>query len=162
VGTVPSRPAVRWLCAALQSDIRKIVHLLTTLIVPSRFNGPPAGGNGGYSCGVLVAHVEGPVAVSLRRPVPLDEPLEIRAEEDGSARAFADGLLVAETAAAPPLAPWDNPPLSLAAARAARARHVGPSDGEFDRCFVCGHSRPDGFGLFTGPVPPLTTRRTRT
>jgi hypothetical protein len=136
----------------LQSDIRKIDPLLETLTVRSRFNGPPAGGNGGYSCGLLAAHLEGPVAVSLRRPVPLDEPLEVRAEDDGSARVFADGELVAEAAAAPPLALWDGPPVSLAAARAARQRHTGPPGGEFDRCFVCGRSRPDGFGVFTGPV----------
>lgn len=155
MGTVPSRPAAKWLCAALQSDIRKIDPLLATLTVPPRFNGPPAGGNGGYSCGLLSAHLEGPVVVSLRRPVPLDEPLEIRAEDGGSGRAFADGELVAEALAAAPPAPWDGPPVSLAEARAARERHASPSGGEFDRCFVCGRSRPDGFGVFTGPVSPI-------
>jgi hypothetical protein len=132
---------------------------LTTLTVPSRFNGPPAGGNGGYSCGLLGAHLEGPVAVSLRRPVPLDEPLEVRTEKDGSARAFAADELVAEAVAAPPLAPWDGPPVSLAAARAARERHAAPPGGEFDCCFVCGRSRPDGFGVFTGPVSPADPPR---
>jgi hypothetical protein len=127
---------------------------LATLTVPSRFNGPPASGNGGYSCGVLGGDLDGPVAVSLRRPVPLDQRLEIRAEDDGSVRAFAAGELVAEAVTAPSLAPWDGPPVSLAAARAGRECYAVPPGGEFDHCFVCGRSRPDGFGIFTGPVSP--------
>jgi hypothetical protein len=55
--------------------------------------------------------------VSLRRPIPLDEALEIRTEEDGSARVFAVDDLGAEAVAAAALAPWDGPPVSLAAAR---------------------------------------------
>jgi hypothetical protein len=132
----------------VQSDIRKIGLALETLTVPSRFNGPPAGG---YSCGVLGARFDGPVAVALRRPVPLDEPLEVRDENDGALRAFADDELVVEAVAAPPLAPWSGPSVSLAAARAAQDRHAAPTGGEFDNCFVCGRARDDGFGIFTGP-----------
>jgi hypothetical protein len=70
----------------LQSDIRKIDPALATLTVPARFDGPPAGGNGGGSCGVLAVYLDGPAAVSLRRPVPPDTPLEIRHEDGGAAR----------------------------------------------------------------------------
>jgi hypothetical protein len=147
---------------------------LATLIVPARFNGPPANGNGGYSCGALAAHLDGPAAVSLRRPVPLDQPLEIRHEEGGekdgfgdgerdaergfadregaAVRAFADDELVAEAVPAPPLAPWDGPAVTLDRARAAHDRFVPPSSGEFDRCFVCGRARDDGFHVFAGPL----------
>jgi hypothetical protein len=125
---------------------------LTTLTVPSRFNGPPASGNGGYSCGVLGAHLEGPAAVSLRRPVPLDEPLEVRVEDDGSTRAFAAGELIADAVPAAPLGPWDGPAVSIAEAHAAVERFAQPPDGTFDHCFVCGRLRDDGFCLFTGPV----------
>ncbi|MBS1885546.1 MAG: hypothetical protein JSS97_21575, partial [Actinobacteria bacterium] len=68
---------------------------MATVTVPARFNGPPASGNGGYACGVLAAAVEGPVAVSLRRPVPLDRELEIQHEDVALARAFCDGELIA-------------------------------------------------------------------
>ena len=27
------------------------------ITIPARFNGPPASGNGGYSCGLLAAHL---------------------------------------------------------------------------------------------------------
>jgi hypothetical protein len=136
----------------LQSDIRKIDPALETLTVPARFNGPPASGNGGYSCGVLAAHLEGPTAVSLRRPVPLDQPLEIRHEEDGSTRAFADEDLIAEAVPAAALAPWDGPGVSLEEARISHENWAAPPSGDFDHCFVCGRARRDGFHIFTGPL----------
>ena len=130
----------------------KIGRPLTTLTIPSRFNGPPASGNGGYSCGMLAAHLEGPAAVSLRLPVPLDRELELRAEEDGAVRAFAGEDLIAEAVAAEPLAPWSGPAVSLAEARAAVDHFAAPPAGVFDHCFVCGRAREDGFDVFAGPV----------
>jgi hypothetical protein len=59
----------------LQSDIRKIDLRSATLTAPSRSNRSP------------------------------DEPLEIRAENDGPTRVIADGEIVAEAVVAPPLAP---------------------------------------------------------
>ena len=50
-----------------------------TVIVPARFNGPLANGNGGYSAGITAAMLDGPVEATLRRPVPLDRPLARRA-----------------------------------------------------------------------------------
>ena len=38
---------------------------MTTVTVGSRFNGPPGMGNGGYSAGLLGAHVDS-AAVSVR------------------------------------------------------------------------------------------------
>lgn len=125
---------------------------MTTITVPSRFNGPPASGNGGYSCGTLAAHLEGPAAVSLRRPVPLDEPLEVRLA-DGAARAFGDGgELIAEAVTAALSAPWSAPPVSPVAARQAKELYASPADSIFGHCFVCGRSRADGLAIFAGPV----------
>jgi hypothetical protein len=69
---------------------------VSTVTIPSRFNGPPASGNGGYSCGLVAAALEGPAAVSLRRPVPLDQALELLHEDDGKVCAFAGDDLIAE------------------------------------------------------------------
>jgi hypothetical protein len=126
---------------------------MPSIDVPSRFNGPPSSGQGGYSSALLAAQVDGPAAVSLRRPVPLDQALEIEVEAD-AARAFdAAGELIAEAERAPALAPWDAPTIGLDQARAAAARFTPPADGNFDRCFVCGRDRhDDGFHLFPGPV----------
>jgi hypothetical protein len=140
-----------------------------SVVVPSRFNGPPASGQGGYSAGALAAHLDGPTAVSLRRPVPLDVELEVRVErgqagrrgdaervggaDHVAARAYdGAGELVAEALAATPLARWDGPPVTIEAARSAAAHFTPPADGAFDHCFVCGRARDDGFGIFPGPV----------
>jgi hypothetical protein len=141
---------------------------VATFSVPSRFNGPPASGQGGYSSAMLAAHLEGPAAVSLRRPIPLDEELEVRVEKgdatraengtqgivDGTvARAFdAAGELIAEAVPAPSLAAWDAPSVSRKAAHRAKKCFTAPADGAFDHCFVCGRARHDGFGVLTGPV----------
>jgi hypothetical protein len=122
-----------------------------SVLVPARFNGPPASGQGGYSAGTLAAHLDGPSSVSLRRPVPLDEELEVRVERD-AARAYAGEELVIEAVAAAPLASWDAPAVSIEEARAAAARFTPPADGSFDHCFVCGRARRDGFGVLLGPV----------
>jgi hypothetical protein len=99
----------------------------------------------------LVAHLDRPATVSLRRPVPLDEALDVRVEED-AARAYADDELVVEAIATPALAPWNAPPVSVDEAHAAAERFVSPAEGAFDRCFVCGRDRHDGFGVFPGRV----------
>jgi hypothetical protein len=141
---------------------------VATVIVPSRFNGPPASGQGGYSSAVLAAHLDGPAAVSLRRPIPLDQELEVRVENevaeearDGAtrddkravARAFdGAGELIAAAVPAPPLAPWDLPPVSPDTAHRAKKRFTLPAGGTFDHCFVCGRERHDGFDILLGPV----------
>lgn len=118
-----------------------------TITIPRRFNGPLASGNGGYSAGVLAGFADGPVEVSLRRPVPLDTPLEIRRGEDGSVLAVDDDELVAEGRPAPELALDVPAAVSLAEARAARSRYRGLASGPFSNCFVCGLAREDTFGV---------------
>ena len=125
---------------------------MSAVTVPSRFNGPPSSGNGGYSCGVVAAALEGPAAVSLRRPVPLDQALDLRHEDDDKLCAFVDDALIAEAIPAAPLSAWDGALPSLEEARAAQDRYAAPPAGEFGHCFVCGRSRHDGFEIFTGPV----------
>jgi hypothetical protein len=125
---------------------------MSTVTVTSRFNGPPSSGNGGYSCGVVASVLEGPAAVSLRRPVPLDRALALRREADGKVCAFADDKLIVEAAPATPLSAWDGALVGIEEARAAHDRYAAPLAGEFGHCFVCGRSRPDGFNVFTGPV----------
>ena len=125
---------------------------VANVTVPARFNGPRTSGQGGYSCALLAAQLEGPAAVSLRRPVPLDAELEVRVEGAGASAFDAAGELIAEAVPAPPLAPWDAPRIDLKAAHRAKSCFVAPPGGTFDRCFVCGLERHDGLGVFSGPV----------
>lgn len=122
--------------------------------IPARFNGPPASGNGGYSCGVLAAHVAGNCArIRLHVPPPLDQPMRVVCNSEGGAQMYDGETLVgtgvpASMSMAVPAAP------SMAQARAAMEYYAGKSGHSFPTCFVCGPGRPnhDGLALFPGPV----------
>lgn len=121
--------------------------------VPARFNGPEGSGNGGYSSGLLAARLgEGAVEVSLRSPVPLDEPLELVEGEEGALRLLRGETLVAEARPAPDFALDVPAPVGVEEARRAAERYRAPGDGIFSQCFVCGRAREDSFGVFAGRV----------
>jgi hypothetical protein len=123
-----------------------------SLSVPSRFNGPLESGNGGYCAGLAAGFLEGPAEVTLRRPVPLDTPLDVVREKDGSLRVLDGEELVIEALAVPEFEPEVPEPVSPDEARLAAARYRGRSDGLFSHCFVCGRAREDAFGVFAGQV----------
>lgn len=121
--------------------------------IPRRFNGPPASGNGGYSCGVLAAFIDGPARVRLHVPPPLDVDMRVVEREDGQVEMYDGETLVgsgsrAREAVEPPPAP------SLEQATDAVSRYIGRCGHPLGTCFVCGPDRPgaDGLELFTGPV----------
>jgi hypothetical protein len=123
--------------------------------IPSRFNGPPASANGGYTCGVVAGLVGAEVAtVSLRRPPPIDRPLDV--VRDGERVELRDGDdLVAD--GEPSVLELDvpdaiSPDVAAAASEAGRdhwCRHH-----PFPTCFTCGPDRSpgDGLRLFPGDL----------
>jgi hypothetical protein len=125
-----------------------------TLTIPAWFNGPPASGNGGYTCGRVAELVGAEVTeVSLRSPPPLDTPLEV--ERDGDGVTLRDGdTLVAEGKPGELLLdiPEAVPAAEIDAAQeAGRARWA---DGHpFPTCVVCGPAREDGFGITPAALP---------
>ena len=124
-----------------------------SLAIPRRFNGPRESGNGGYCSGVVAGFLDAAAAeVSLRRPVPLETPLDVVRETDGSVRVLDGEALVAEARPAPDFDVEVPAPVSPHDARLASARYRGMSDGLFSRCFVCGRARADAFGVFAGAV----------
>jgi hypothetical protein len=123
-----------------------------SLSIPRRFNGPLESGNGGYCSGVVAGFLEGAVEVSLRRPVPLDTPLDVERENDGSVRVLDGEALVAEARSAPEFDVDVPAPVGPREAHLAAVRYRGRSDGVFGRCFVCGRGREDAFGVFAGAV----------
>ena len=136
------------------------------LIVEGRYPGPPNMGHGGYVAGALVDRVGGaqdrPVQVTLRRPVPLDTPLDVVPNEAGGGIELRrDGEVVAEAGPADDLTVIRSmdvpPPPSLDAARAAATDSPSLYDngrGVHPICFGCGNRRDDDEGLqvFAGPV----------
>lgn len=128
-----------------------------TVIIASRFNGPPGSGNGGYVCGVLAGQFGDSAEVTLRKPPPLDRALALRAQGIGAERQVSlwDGeTLIASARAAEPDVVVPEPP-SLSQAEVAEAAYEGHAAHVFPRCFVCGPARApgDGLRLFTGKLP---------
>lgn len=119
--------------------------------IPARFNGPLQSGNGGYCSGIFASLIEGPTAVNLRRPIPLDQPLDV-VVENGEARILSGGETIAEAQPAPPPVLDVPAPVRPPQARAAARRYRGAEGGNFSHCFVCGRAREDSFGVFAGAV----------
>ena len=66
-----------------------------TVVIPSRFNGPPGSGQGGYTCGLVASLLDGPAEVSLRAPPPLERELSVE-RADGAVLVSDGDTLVAE------------------------------------------------------------------
>lgn len=120
--------------------------------IPKRYNGPLDSGNGGYCAGVFAALIDEPAAVNLRRPVPLEVPLDLIEASGGEIHVKDGGELIAEVQPAPAPALEVPEPVSLEQARAAMRRYRGAEEGVFSQCCVCGRAREDSLGVFAGPV----------
>jgi hypothetical protein len=130
--------------------------MVSRVIIPARFNGPPGSGNGGYSCGVLGTLIGDAAEVTLRAPPPLDREFSVEVDTEGGERRWrmmdGDTLIAAARAIEPDLTCPE--PTTLAIARAAEAAYIGLQGHPYPTCFVCGPGRSEGDGLriFTGKV----------
>jgi hypothetical protein len=130
------------------------------VLIPRRFNGPPASANGGYTAGLLARYIGGPAAVSLRSPPPLDTALMLQREGDRVLLCHRERLVAEAEPAAPPEV---EPPVvpTVAEAREAMRRHPWRSARHpFSDCYVCGAGRHDGLGLHFGDLsrdPTMTS-----
>jgi hypothetical protein len=122
------------------------------ITIAGRFNGPKRTGNGGYTCGLVAGLLGGTTEVTLRKPPPLDRPLDV--EREGDRLLVRDGdVLVAE--AVPARVELDVPEApSYEEAERASAGYPGFGAHAFPTCFVCGPEREPGDGLriFAGPL----------
>jgi hypothetical protein len=131
------------------------------LQVDDRFCGPPGTGNGGYVAGRLAALFPAgmTVEVTLRRPVPLRQPLKVSAAPSRIVLLGMDGETLAEAHSTGPL--WIEAPPAPGGAetQAASHRFAGHAAHSFPHCFVCGPGRAEGDGLriFPGPVADRPT-----
>lgn len=134
------------------------------LIVPSRFRGPAASGNGGWTAGALAALVDHDcpenhaerwpaVTVTLRRPPPLDTPMPVSHADGDAVASYADEV-VARAGLAEGPGPVTVEPVPAEEARAAMASYAGHTAHPFPTCFSCGTGREQGDGLriFPGRV----------
>lgn len=96
--------------------------------------------------------IDGPAAVRLRIPPPLDTPMEVR-EHGGVVELYHKGELVASGRPANVELDIPRPP-GFAQAQAASDRYRGFVNHFYPGCFVCGpeRERGDGLRIFAGPV----------
>ena len=127
---------------------------MPSLTVAERFCGPPGTANGGYLGGRLAPLVGSPtVRVRLRRPIPLDRPLDVRTTDPGVELLDGDELLAVATPADLELeVPTSPSPAEAAAAQTALPPRTGHP---FPRCFGCGPQRVpgDAVAVHGGPLP---------
>lgn len=123
--------------------------------IPARYAGPPSMGHGGYVAGLFASRTEGAVQVTLRRPTPLDVPLEIEQADDGRWELRQGEDLIADSQVSTleievPAAPS----LEQATAAEPGSPSFHNERGVHPTCFGCGAHRPDGDGLriFVGPT----------
>jgi hypothetical protein len=124
------------------------------IVIPARHRGPPNSGNGGIVSGRLAGLLRpGPVEVTLRAPIPLERPLDVRRRDEGLDLVDGETLLAESRPAEldlgpPPAITWDE---------AVAASEVGGSDAQSDYnfCFSCGrgHAPDQGLCVWAAPVP---------
>jgi hypothetical protein len=125
---------------------------LESLTIARRFCGPPNSGNGGYVCGRVAAHIQGPASVRLKAPPPLDTPLTV-VQSDGAVQLRHGNTIIAEGRAAVVEVEAPEPPTFDEAVRASQ-HYLGFTRHVFPTCFVCGPKRAagDGLRIFPGRV----------
>jgi hypothetical protein len=145
------------------------------VIIPARFNGPPASANGGYTVGMLACYEDLAAAadeatddvpacpieavVTLHRPPPLDTPMSL--SRDGALLSVYDGEALIATAERV-REPVDEtvPAVSYAEALAVADTYPGLVAHPFPTCYVCGPKRDDGLRIFPGRLPDGRTAAT--
>lgn len=122
------------------------------VVIDRRYRGFEGVAQGGYSSGLLARLVDAPARISLRRPVPMDRPLEI--ESGGGGAVLRDGEDVLAEASAAELRIDPPEPVGTEEAEAASSAYPGHRGHPFPGCFCCGPERESGDGLriFPGPL----------
>lgn len=126
---------------------------MTTLVIDSRFKGPPDSGNGGYVCGLVAATVQADLKVRLLSPPPLETPLQLEPQGEREwVLSSATGPVARGTAGRLEL---DVPgPPSYVQAVWVSQHYPGFREHAFPDCFVCGphRRRGDGLRIFPGTL----------
>ena len=121
--------------------------------IGARYCGPVRSANGGYTAGVLAAHISGACSVTLRAPPPLEKPLTVSRADDGAVCLHDAATLIAE--ARPTEIDLQLPePVSFEDAERATRSYPGAHPHPYPQCFVCGPARPrgDGLAIYAGAV----------
>ena len=118
--------------------------------IDPRFNGPPASGNGGYTCGLVAGAARRACRGHAPPPAAARDAARVgrRAPARRARRSWPRAAGPTSTSSRP--CPWPSP----RQAEAVSHRYPGFERHAFPTCFVCGPERQDGDGLriFAAPV----------
>ncbi len=121
------------------------------MIIPPEFNGPPNSAHGGYVCGRLAEQIGGRAEVTLLRPIPLGQDLEVRTTPNGVE--LADGAAAIARAEETEIDVDVAAAVSAEEAEEASRRFAGFRAHAYPTCYVCGTERSDGLDIFPGALP---------
>ncbi|MEK9692122.1 MAG: hypothetical protein VW557_07665 [Rhodospirillaceae bacterium] len=124
-----------------------------SIIIPSRFCGPKNSGHGGYTAGTLAQYLSGPVEVTIKRPIPMDQKMALVFGLDG-VRLEEGAQEVAQ--AIPREIQLDRIEIPTPSEAKHSKKFSCPEDKHlYPSCFVCGpkRERGDGLRVFPGLVP---------
>lgn len=119
--------------------------MIERVVLGARYNGPPSSAHGGYACGVVAGFVGTAARVSLRRPPPLDRPLDVRRTGETVELCDAETMIAQAMPATVAITPPQ--PVSLVDAERAARAYPGFDSHVFPTCFGCGPARSVGDGL---------------
>jgi hypothetical protein len=124
------------------------------LVIGRRFRGPPASGNGGYTCGMIAAATAEPVEIRLMKPPPLETRLEIRDDPATGGLQLTDGTDIVAAATPKTFELAVPQPPAYSRALAAVSSYEGFRVHTYPGCFVCGpeRGRGDGMRIFASPI----------
>lgn len=125
------------------------------ITIAERFNGPAGIVNGGYACATVAAFLGAPAEVSLRRPVPVAQPLVLSGDGENATLHDPDGEVLAEGTAVDHVDLSNRLPQPVTPVEAEEAMALNPGLAWGEKmfpCFVCGPGRSDGLGVFPGPL----------
>ena len=111
-------------------------------------------GHGGYVAGLFASRTKGPVQVTLRKPTPLDAPLELVTLDEGRIELRSGDELITESQPSSLEIDIPRPPTieAAAASEAESPSFYNDGRGVHPTCFGCGRHQPDGLKIYAGPV----------
>jgi hypothetical protein len=124
--------------------------MLEQVIVAAHHRGPPGSGNGGYVCGLLAAHIDGPAEVTLRRPTPLERRLTLSMTSRSVELSDGGELIASARPALLDLLVPEAPDWQACEVATAHGGSFAASD--FAGCYSCGRHNPLGVQVWAGPV----------
>ena len=125
---------------------------MTTITIPSRFEGPPGTGQGGYTAARAIDEIGGAATVAFRSPVPLEEEMTLNERADDHWElSNASGATVLDITRWEPV--WASTGrVSVEEARPARERfEYTPENHPAHHCFSCGAQR-ESMHVHAGPL----------